>query len=654
MKTKNFRYLSLLLAALLSLSVLAGCGVTGSPSSAATASGSADADTITEITPLAVNYKEDDLNAAWDASTATTISLNGNSISVSGSGASAQGSVLTVKDAGTYVVSGKLSDGQIIIEAGEDDTVRLVLNGASLSSSTNAPIYAKQAKKIILTLAEGTINTVQDGATYTGTSEDEPNAAIFSKSDLTINGAGSLTVKANANNGIGTKDDLLITGGKITVDAVNDGLRGRDSIAVKEGTITVKAGGDGLQANNDEDADKGWIVLDGGVLNITAGNDGIQAETIAQVSGGKLSITTGGGSNNASSASNGQFEPGWGQWKNPEAANTSNTAEETASAKGLKSGEALLIQGGDITIDSSDDSLHSNGQIRIQAGQLNISSGDDGVHADTALTVNGGSLTIAKSYEGLESAAIIINEGAIKVTARDDGLNAAGGNDGSSQGGRPGQNNFSSGGQYYIRITGGYLSINADGDGIDANGALYFNGGTVLVSGPTTNGNGAMDYDGACEVTGGILAIAGSSGMAQAPGNTSSQSSLMVYYTSTQKAGTLATLTDADGKPVLGFAPAKDYQTIVISTPALAQGNTYTLLSGGTSSTALSDGLYSGGTITGSTKLTDVTISGTVTSIADDGSLASAGMQGGPGAFGGPGGQGGQGAPRARGSMPPQ
>jgi len=652
MKTKKFRYLSILMVALLSLSVFTGCGTTGS--STATASGSANSDTITEITPLTVNYKEEDLNAGWDASTATAISLNGNSISVSGSGASAQGSVLTVKDAGTYVLSGKLSDGQIIIEAGEDDTVRLVLNGASLSSANNAPIYTKQAKKTILTLAEATNNTVEDGVQYTGTAEDEPNAAIFSKSDLTINGTGSLTVKAKANNGIGSKDDLIITGGNITVDAVNDGLRGRDSIAVKAGTITINAGGDGLQANNDEDADKGWIVLDGGVLNITAGNDGIQAETIAQVSGGKLTITTGGGSINASTKTDGEFQPGWGQWKNPEAAQTSSTVEETASAKGLKSAKGILIQGGDLTIDSSDDSLHSNGQIQIQTGRLTISSGDDGIHADTALTINGGTLNIAKSYEGLESAAIIINEGAINLTARDDGLNAAGGNDGSSQGGRPGQNNFSSGGQYYIRITGGYLSINADGDGIDANGALYFNGGTVLVSGPTTNGNGALDYDGACEVTGGILAIAGSAGMAQAPGNTSTQNSLLVLYTLTQKAGTLATLADADGKPLLAFAPAKDYQSIVISTPALAQGKTYTLLSGGTSSTALSDGLYTGGAITGGTKLTDVTISGTVTSIADDGSQASAGMHGGPGAFGGPGGQGGQGAPRTRGSVPPQ
>ncbi|TEB15853.1 hypothetical protein Psfp_01796 [Pelotomaculum sp. FP] len=630
------KFTALLVAALVALAGLTGC----SSSTGAATNTASTAGTSTEIAAIAVEYSSEDLDSAWDPATATNITLQGSSIEVEGSGAASEGSKLTITAAGTYVLSGALTDGQIVVDAKKDDLVRLVLNGTSISCSDNAAIYAKQAKKTILTLAEGSSNTVQDGTAYTlAEGEDEPDAAIFSQDDLTINGSGSLTVNGQFKHGIATKDDLVITGGSINVTAAGDGLRGRDSIAVNGGAFTVEAGSDGFQANNDEDADKGWISLDGGVFNITAGSDGIQADTLLQVTDGKVTLTTGGDSVNASSGANGNGNPR-PEWGKRETAAADTTAEEdTGSAKGLKAGAGILISGGIIAIDSSDDAIHSNGEIVIKAGELVISSGDDGIHADSALAVDGGNIRISQSYEGLESAAITINGGTVRLTAKDDGLNAAGGTDGSSLGGRPGENSFRTGGSYFIRITGGYISIDAGGDGIDANGSLYFNGGTVLVSGPTNNGNGPMDYDGDCEVTGGTLAIAGSSGMAQAPGEPSSQNSITVYYTKTQEAGTLAALTDESGKTILAFAPAKAYQSIVISTPELEQGKTYTLISGGTCSGTLTDGLYTGGHCSGSAELTRITISGTVTRIADDGSAVSGGM-GGMGGMNGPGGPG--------------
>ncbi|MDD4238872.1 MAG: carbohydrate-binding domain-containing protein [Desulfotomaculaceae bacterium] len=633
MPNKNQKFVALLVAALVAITGFTGCSSdTGAATNTAGANG-----TSTEIAAIAVEYSSEDLDSTWDPATATTITLQGSSIEVAGSGAASEGSKLTITAAGTYVLGGTLTDGQIVVDAKKDDLVRLVLNGASISCSDNAAIYAKQAKKTILTLAEGSSNTVQDGTAYTlAEGEDEPDAAIFSQDDLTINGTGSLTLRGQFKHGIATKDDLVITGGGINVIAAGDGLRGRDSIAVNGGAITVEAGGDGLQANNDEAADKGWISLDSGVFNIIAGNDGIQAETLLQVTNGKVSLTTGGGSVNASTDLSGAPRSEWG--KRETAAIATSAEEDTVSAKGLKAGAGILISGGVIAIDSSDDALHSNGEILIKAGELEIASGDDGIHADSALTVDGGAILITQSYEGLESASISINSGTVRLTAKDDGFNAAGGNDGSSQGGRPGENSFKSDSPYFIRITGGYIAIDAGGDGIDSNGALYFNGGTVLVSGPTNNGNGPMDYNGECEVTGGTLAIAGSSGMAQAPGEASSQNSITVYYTKTQEAGTLVTLTDESGKTILAFAPAKTYQSIVLSTPELEQGKTYTLSSGGTCSGQLSDGLYTGGACSGGTKLTDVTISGTVTRIADDGSEVSGGM----GSMGGQGGPGGR------------
>lgn len=517
----RIKLLSLVTAVLLASSAMTGC-------SNDTSSTSSSADTASKVQ---VEYSNEDLDGTWDDSAATKIMLSDSSIAVDGSGASANGDTLTIKSAGTYVLSGTLSDGQIVVDAGKEDTVKIVLNGADLKSSNSAPIYSKQSKKTIITLAKGTSNKIEDAVSYDyAEGEDEPDAAVFSQDDLTINGSGSLSVTGNFNNGIGSKDDLVITGGNITITSANDALRGRDSIAIKRGTFTIDAGGDGLQSNNDEDVEKGWISIDGGAFKITAESDGIQATT--------------------------------------------------------------------------------------------------------SLVVNSGTIDISKCYEGLEGANVTVNGGNIRIKADDDGLNAAGGNDGSSVDARPIENASSDDSTYFIRINGGYLTVDAAGDGIDANGSLYFSGGTVLVSGPTNNGNGALDYDGTCEITGGTLAIAGSSGMAQSPGNTSSQSSVTVYYSSVQKSGTLVTLSDSSGKPLLSFAPSKDYQSIVISSPELEQGSTYTLSSGGTNSGKLKDGLYTGGAVSGATKLADVKLSSIVTRISDDGSQVT-GRMGGPGGMGG-------------------
>jgi hypothetical protein len=626
----------MLMAALIALGGLTGCSTGNSTAGTAAVTAATAAD---GLAPITVQYSSEDLDSTWDAGPATAVALQGDSIAVTGAGAAVKGSTLTITAAGTYVLSGALNDGQIIVDAGKNDHVRLVLNGASLSCSDGPAIYAKQAEKTILVLAPGSHNTVSDGAAYILAGEDDPDAAIFSQDDLTVNGAGSLIVNGQYNHGIATKDNLVITGGNITVTAAGDGLRGRDSIAVKDGVITIDAGGDGLQANNDEDADKGWISLDGGVFTITAGEDGVQAKTVLQVTGGKFTLTTGGGSANASAGAGGEPRSEWGQRQTtaPENVNT----EDNVSAKGLKASGSIYISGGTTDIDSSDDSVHSNGEILIKESVLTISSGDDGIHADSALRVDGGEILISQSYEGLESAAITINGGTIRVTSKDDGFNAAGGNDGSAMGGRPGENSFKSDSAYFIRITGGYISINSGGDGIDSNGALYFNGGTVTVSGPTSNNNGPLDYNGACEVTGGILAIAGSSGMAQSPGTSSSQNSITVTYRTAQAAGTMAALTDDSGNTVLAFAPAKTYQSIVFSSPLLEKGKTYTLVSGGTCSGQLTDGLYTGGACSGGAELAKITVSDTVTRVADDGSAVTGGI-------GGPGGWGGNKAPPAQ------
>ena len=597
---------------------------------------------------MMISYGSEELDDTWDSDSAAVITLEGGSASLLSSGTvgtppAIGDGLITISKAGTYVFSGSLDDGQIVVDAGKGDTVRLVLNGASISCSDGPAVYSRQAGLTVVILADGTDNTLTDGAEYADTSDDAPTAALFSQDDLAVTGSGSLSVTGNHLHGIATKDRFTLSGGTLYITAVQDGLRGRDAVAVCGGALTIEAGGDGIKANNDEDTERGWISLEGGTFVITAGTDGIQAETVLQISGGSYTLTTGGGSQNSSTDSVGEMRPGWGKWggfgQGPGGENDTGTVtEDSASAKGLKAGTALYIDAGTFTVDSSDDSIHCNGSVSIRGGTLSLSSGDDGIHADGALALSGGEVTVSKSYEGLEGASVTVSGGTYRVTASDDGVNAAGGSDGSSLNGRPGKNSFQSGGDYFIRITGGVLTVTADGDGLDSNGALTIEGGTVIVEGPTSGADGALDYDGTCTVSGGILVAMDSGEMAQYPGSGSTQNSLAVTYTASQSAGTAFALTAEDGSVVVSYTPSKSYRCVCISTPELTRGASYTLYRGGACSGQGTEGLITGGTLSGGTELTQVTLSSAATSISSDGGTVSAGQGMGGGQF--PGGNG--------------
>jgi len=628
------KILVFLLTVLLVLS-LVGCSTAAGQSEAAATSApvktTADpADTpaaASTVTPAAVHYDAEDLNVTAADADGTVITLEGDTITVTGSGAEVQGNTVTITAAGTYHIRGVLNDGQIIVNTPGEEKVVLSLEGTRISSASSAPIYAQNAGKTVITLAEGTENVLTDAASYVlDAGATEPNAAIFSNDDLTLNGDGALTVIANYHNGISTDDDLKITGGTITVTAMNDGLKGKNSITLKNGVVTVTAGGDGLRADNAEDPEQGVITIEGGALQVTSELDGIHAETNVLVSGGDIAIVSGGGSANSSR------QVGAGNWGAP---NMSTTAEDTASVKGIKATAAVTITGGNITIDAADDALHSNGSFTLNGGTVQLASGDDGIHADATLEINGGALTITHSYEGLESAIITLNEGVIHVTASDDGINTAGGADGSALGGRPGQDMFAATGDYHLNIHGGYVYVDAGGDGIDSNGPIDMTAGVVIVNGPTENMNGALDYLGSFTLTGGFLIAVGSAGMAEAPSATSTQYSVLVSFSSMLEAGTLLHIASADGREIVTFAPAKAFQSVALSSPALQNGVTYNVFTGGQATGDLTDGLYSGGTYTGGAQASSFTISSIVTGT-------------GGGFFGGPGG----GMPRPGGQRP--
>lgn len=650
-----------------------------------------------------VQYDGDDTTVDWEESKATKVTLNGASAAVDGAGAKASGGKITISSSGTYVVSGKLTGGSIAVDAGEDDVVRLVLNGARIASPDGPAIQVKKAGKTVVTLAKGTENTLSDGTKYADTSEDAPTAALFSQDDLTINGTGQLTVQGNYKDGITSKDDLKIVG--------------RDLAAVKGGSIYVNAGGDGFKTTYDGDKDKGYLLIEDGTFRVEAGSDGFQAAASLLIDGGTYDAVTGGGSANAEPHEEempmgrpdfgGRTEPGAqgekaeAQGKDSgdaaagaansekpsasssgsasqanehaankdgnasagtEASQTADEESESASMKGLKAEAGIAVSGGTFNIDSADDTVHSNGSILLSGGDLDLAAGDDGIHADVSIVVSGGKVNIKESYEGIEAADITLSGGEVRVVASDDGVNASDGS-GSSEGpggmfggqrpeGMPGGPGGSAG-TAKLTISGAYLTVDAGGDGLDANGSIAMTGGTVLVNGPASNGNGALDYDGTFEQSGGLLVAAGSTGMAQAPSESSSQRSVLMTFPGTVKAGTLVTLADGKGTPVLSFAPAKDIQSIVISTPDLKSGDTYAFYTGGQSSGTAKDGLYAQGKLTGGTKIVSFKLGEAVTYVNELGVTTGGGGFGGGRGQGRPGGFRGQGNPAGNGATAP-
>lgn len=582
-------------------------------------------------------FSERDLDPSYTEVTAE-IALNGGSASVSGSGAEADGSTVTITQEGVYIISGTLDDGQIIVNAPKEK-VQLVLSNADITCKTSSPLYIIDCDKTFLTLADGTENSVTDGEAYTlAEGEDEPDAAVFSADSFTINGGGSLNVNGNYNDGIHSKDDIVITGGSITVNAVNNGIKGKDYVAVADGDITVISGGDGIKSTNIEDSTLGFVYIEGGSFDITADGDGIQAETVFTSLGGDYNIKAGGGSENASKSHFDDFgggfggghgfdnDDGFGGFKgfdddgegfhgsdNDDAVPTdlafvqlaeTTSDDTTVSTKGVKAGTEINVSGGSFNIDSADDTLHSNGNITLSGGSLTLAAGDDGIHADSEVNFTGSTVDITTSYEGVEAAVINVADGEISLKATDDGFNAG---DGTSQGG---MGTYSSG--VSLNISGGLVYVNADGDGLDSNGDLTISGGTVIVDGPTNSGNGALDSNGELNVDGGLLIAAGSSGMAEYPGSSSAQNSVSCTFDSTFDGGTLVTLLDESGKEIICFAPAKSFDNIILSSPDIAAGGTYTFYTGGScggegANKYLSSGYNGDGTAAESFTVSDVT-----------------------------------------------
>lgn len=559
-----------------------------------------------EIDP---DYTADELDYDYDEAEVVAITLNGDNISCKSSDVNIDGSTITIQKAGTYLLSGTLTAGNIIVDSDDKENVRLIFNGVEISNSTTTPLYIKNAEKTIVTLVDGTENTLSDGENYILDDENnnEPNGTIFSKDDLVINGLGSLTINANYNHGIQSKNLLKIISGNIDIISNGDSIIGKDGVIVKEAVINIESQEDGIKATKVEE-NKGYIYLYNPEITIKAKKDGIQAVTCLYVKDGKYNIET--GETNENSQSN------------------SDTSTDY-SRKGMKAGVDITIENGEYTIDSEDDGIHSNNSITVNAGTVNIASKDDGVHADTELTINNGDIKVSESDEGLEAKYITINDGNIDITTSDDGINASSGSsttldsgNAPEVGNRPempanengevdtnagnrsempanensentlgnnsrmmpggGQGGFNESDGSELVINGGIVHVNAGGDCIDSNGTITINGGEIYVDGPTSGGDGALDYADTCEINGGILVATGSIGMATAPTSGSTQYSVNAAFSKTYNGETKVTVKDSSGNEVLTYTPAKNFQSFVFSTDKLKSGETYTIYAGDT------------------------------------------------------------------------
>lgn len=538
------------------------------------------------------------------------------------------GQTVTITQAGTYQIAGTLDDGALIVESAENAKITLVLGGVSIKNTTGAVIQIAIADDVTIELAEGTTNVLQSGEEVdiaTATEDEEASGgALQSKVDLKIKGKGSLTVLGYLNNGIHCTKDLKIKNGNISVTALGHGIKGKNSVTVSGGTVTVTSGKDGITSDETENEEKGFVTIEDGEIIITSVGDGVSAETTLTVTDGVISIISGSGSANAQQKTDNMRD--WWDFDN------SASDDNSASCKGLKAGKAMMISGGSITIDAQDDALHTNGDMTISGGECILSTGDDGAHAALSLTVLDGKITVLTSYEGLEANQITLAGGDLDITATDDGINANGGSNGfsggfgggfgggrggmgGSFGGRRNDTNNQSGDmtppdnnnmtlpdnsnmqtpsddttdkQPVLLITGGKITVNADGDGLDSNGNLRVEGGDITVNGPSNGGNGALDIGtengGAGVIAGGTLIALGASSMAENFGSTSTQCAFLVTMNSFG-AGETITITDSQGTVLYTGVTVKSANSVVFSSADLVVGETYTVTIGSSSAT---------------------------------------------------------------------
>ena len=523
-----------LLAIIMAAVLMTGCSNVTQTQAASTTSGTELATLKTSEEASEELFSSRDMEVGYDESECVKISLKGTSGSCDSDTVNIADGTITITEDGTYILSGTMTEGMIIVDAEDSDKVQLVLDNANITCATSAAIYVKNADKVFITTSADSENTLTNGGKYEAIDDNNIDGVIFSKADLTLNGQGTLNIKANAGHGIVSKDDLVLTSGTYQINAEKHGLQGKDCLSIADGTYTIECGEDGLHTGGNLD-------IVNGTFQIKSGDDGMHADAALTIYNGKIDITE--------------------------------------SYEGIE-GKTIDIIDGDISVVSSDDGVNATSG----STDTTDASGNATVGSTDAADASGNKTSMEgqKPADGQTPPAKTEGTDGQTPPEMSEGIDGDSGKGGPGNGDNP-MGNGGAPGQaeegVYLRIAGGTLHVNASGDGLDSNGNLYITGGEVYVSGPTNDGNSAIDYDGNASITGGILVAAGSSGMAQNLGEDSTQGVMMTGVDSGE-AGSTITLEDSEGNELVSWQPDKVYTCVIISTPEIEKGGTYTLKTG--------------------------------------------------------------------------
>lgn len=616
-----------------------GSGKAGEQNGAKNAEGNAEETSalIADIANMDRDYSKRDKDPSYDIANSTRIRLNGSSADIddvsrqasnsesgqasdkgAAKGVTVDGSMVTIGTEGTFILSGKLDNGQIAIDAADTDKVHLVLDGVDIHNEDGPTIYIKQADKCFITLADGSMNTLTDGSGYTLEDDtDEPYATLFSKDDLTINGSGALDIEASYRHAVASKDDLVITGGTIDVKASEDALRGRDCVKVSDGTFNIESGEDAIKSNNDEDPTRGFVSIDGGIFAIKAGDDAIHGEFAVFVEGGQINvdscyegleaqqvyvnegivnITSSDDSINASSPGDSASSGGsgdMGRMDGPRDLDTADGIDNTDgsnNAGGLdNAGDFEERRGG--MQPPTDGENRSDMELSDKATRPEIPPMDGDSDIDPNVPTDGGPDITG---DGSESPNMAQRQRPDQDSDTESGMRSGKGF-GRPQDGNSGESSntdsdmapdmgngkggfldeFEEG--CLIEINGGDINLATEGDGVDSNGDFTMNGGTLFVSGPTNSGNGSLDVAGSAAINGGTVMMAGASGMAQTfTGGTQAYLSARI----SGNANEAIAIENPSGASIISFMPNTQYSFIVASSPSMVAGETYTVKAG--------------------------------------------------------------------------
>ena len=554
---------------------------TQSEESAASSELETDVEHLVSVTDIVTDR---DLEGTWEEDGATKISLSDDDCAVDGAGAVADGTTVTITAGGSYVLTGQMSAGQVVVNA-DGEKVQLVLDGASVTSTDSAAILVRAAKKVWLTLADGTQNKIATSGSFAEDDEYSIDGAVWCKSDLTINGTGALTVSSAEGHGIVCKDELALVSGDVEVEAARHAVQAQDAACVVAGTWSLTAGTDGIHCGDDDDAEKGSVLIVGGTVSIDAASDGVDAANVLEVDGGEVTVSAVDDGLHSERAL--QVDGG--------------TVTVTKSYEGLE-GSTVTVNGGVIDVTSSDDGVNAAGD---PTGDSSAEAADAGAFGPEAAAGQpedpmGGGRAPAGDGRAPEDADAQAPTSTGQVPAGSGGQAPA--DAGGQAPGTGGQAPADAGGQApgaggdmdydstaQVTINGGKLTIQAGGDGIDSNGDLTVTGGETYVFGPASDGDGSLDFAGTGTITGGVVMCAGSSGMAQNFGDASTQGSMLV--SASGQAGDAIQLVDEDGNVVASCEARTSYSCVLVSAPGVESGKTYTLTCGDASSEITMDGL---------------------------------------------------------------